>query len=84
MRNGLFVVGIVVVLAGFALVALGTASQGNASSGGFILVGPFPIVFGTGGNGPQLAALSVIVGLILVILTALWVKGLSSRARQNS
>jgi len=84
MRNTLFLVGIVVVIAGFALVALGSASQGNVSTGGFVLVGPFPIVFGTGGNGAQLALLSVVVGVVLLVMMIVWVKRLSDQARQPS
>jgi uncharacterized membrane protein len=67
-------VGLAVVIAGFALVILGSAGQANVSAGGFILVGPFPIVFGTGSNGGQLALLSILAGLVLIVLTALWAK----------
>lgn len=77
MRNLLFLLGIAVVIAGLALVALGSAGQANVSTGGFILIGPFPIVFGTGGNGAQLALLSVIAGVVLIVLTGLWARRLS-------
>lgn len=62
------VLGALLVVAGFALVAYGAAGQGNASAGGFILIGPFPIVFGTGSNGGELALLSVLLGALMVVL----------------
>ncbi len=64
--NRLFLLGILVVLAGFALIVYGSAAQGSTSTGGFILIGPFPIVFGSGSNGGLLAVLSVVVGLLMV------------------
>ena len=62
------VLGALLVVAGVALVAYGAAGQGNASAGGFILIGPFPIVFGTGSNGGELALLSVLLGVLMVVL----------------
>jgi uncharacterized membrane protein len=78
MKESLLLIGLAVVLVGFALVVFGSMSQANVSTGGFILIGPFPIVFGTGGSGGQLALLSVVVGVILVVMTALWARRLHS------
>ena len=78
MKGSLLLLGMVVVLAGFALIAIGAGSQASVSTGGFILVGPFPIVFGGGNNGTQLALLSVVAGIVLVVMTALWARRLSS------
>jgi uncharacterized membrane protein len=66
--NKVVVLGALLVVAGVALVAYGAAGQGNASAGGFILIGPFPIVFGTGSNGGELALLSVLLGVLMVVL----------------
>jgi uncharacterized membrane protein len=66
--NKAVILGVLLVVAGVALVACGAASQGNASAGGFILVGPFPIVFGTGSNGGELALLSVLLGVLMIVL----------------
>jgi uncharacterized membrane protein len=66
--NKVLVLGALLVVAGVALVAYGAAGQGNASAGGFILIGPFPIVFGTGSNGGELALLSVLLGALMVVL----------------
>jgi uncharacterized membrane protein len=66
--NKAVILGVLLVVAGVALVACGVAGQGNASAGGFILVGPFPIVFGTGSNGGKLALLSVLLGVLMIVL----------------
>ena len=60
--------GFLLVAAGVILVAVGAAGQGNASAGGFVLIGPIPIVFGSGSNGGVLALLSVVLGVIMVAL----------------
>lgn len=83
-RSALFLAGFFIILAGFVLVIVGSASQTGVSSGGFILIGPFPIVFGTGGNGGQLAILSVAAGVILIVMTAIWAWRLSQRGRDAS
>jgi uncharacterized protein (TIGR00304 family) len=83
MRNLLFAIGIMVVMAGVALITIGAAGQGNVSTGGFVLIGPFPIVFGSGGNGSQLALLSVVVGVLLVILIAIWARRLVELKRPS-
>jgi uncharacterized membrane protein len=61
--------GLFIILAGIILVALGSSGGGSASTGGFILIGPIPIVFGSGPGSSFLAALAVVVGLVLVVLT---------------
>lgn len=66
--KGLFVVGFVLVVLGIALLAYGSAGQGSVSAGGFILIGPFPIVFGTGSNGGVLALISLLAGVVMVAL----------------
>lgn len=66
--NKLLVLGFLLVAAGIVLVAYGSVEQGNVSTGGFILIGPFPIVFGTGSNGGELALLSVLLGGLMVVL----------------
>ena len=75
----LMIVGLVIVLVGFGVLVLGAASQGNASTGGVIFIGPFPIVFGSGPSGPSLALLSVIIGAVMLILVVLWSWGALGR-----
>lgn len=61
----LFLLGIGIIFVGFVVVALGVAlgPSGSSSTGGFILIGPFPIVFGSGPN----SAMLVEVGLVITI-----------------
>jgi uncharacterized membrane protein len=60
--------GLALVVGGILLITLGSLQGGSASSGGFILIGPFPIAFGTGSNGEEQALLSVALGGIMVFL----------------
>ena len=60
--------------AGLVIVTLGSDGVSSASTGGFILIGPVPIVFGTGGNGSELALLSVFLGAVMVVLVLLWTR----------
>jgi uncharacterized membrane protein len=82
--NKLLVVGLLIILVGMALVVLGSASQGSVSVGGFILIGPFPIVFGTGTNSGQLAALALAVGLLMLVLVSVLAWRLASGVRDSS
>lgn len=68
----LFALGLLVVLAGFALVVVGTGTQGGASTGGVIFIGPVPIVFGSGPSGWPLALASLLIGVIMVALLIMW------------
>ncbi len=68
----LLVLGVVVVAVGFALVVAGAVSQGGSSAGGVVFIGPFPIVFGSGPGSGTLAALSLLIGAVMVALMLLW------------
>jgi len=63
-------VGFAIILVGFVVVALGAflgpGGSGSTSSGGFILIGPFPIVFGSGQNSGMLATVAVAITLVTV------------------
>ncbi len=72
MLQKLLAAGIVILLAGFCLLVVGAAGEGNASAGGVVFIGPFPIVFGSGPDGVTLAALSVIIGGVMLVLLLLW------------
>ena len=67
----LLAVGLLVILAGFALVVAGSAGQGSSSVGGVVFIGPFPIAFGSGPRGGFLALASVVIGGIMVIILLL-------------
>jgi uncharacterized membrane protein len=65
----LLYLGFCIVVFGVILVFVGSTTEGGVSSGGFILLGPFPIVFGSGNNGSLLAVLAVTLGILMVVLT---------------
>lgn len=68
----LLVAGVLIILAGFGLIAAGSAGQGSVSTGGAIFIGPFPIVFGSGPGGPTLELISVVIGGMMVALLLIW------------
>jgi uncharacterized membrane protein len=68
----LLTAGLLIFLLGFALIIVGSATQGGASAGGVIFIGPFPIAFGSGPNGPSLALVSVVIGGVMLALVILW------------
>ncbi|MDG7008999.1 MAG: DUF131 domain-containing protein [Nitrososphaerota archaeon] len=72
MAQKLFALGLLVFLAGLGLVFAGTLGQGNASFGGVVFVGPFPIVFGSGPGGWILALGSVVIGAVMLIMVLIW------------
>ena len=62
----LYPVGVFLLFLGFAMIVLGSFTGSNATVGGFVLIGPIPIVFGSGRDAGLLAILSVAAGLILI------------------
>ena len=66
--NTLVVLGSALIVAGAGAVFYGSLSGGSSSSGGFILIGPFPIVFGSGSEGQGLALLSLALGILMLSL----------------
>jgi uncharacterized membrane protein len=69
--------GFVLILAGFVLLFLGSVGGTNVSTGGFVLIGPVPIVFGSGTNGSVVAVLAVCIGLLMLF----WFVLLARRAK---
>jgi uncharacterized membrane protein len=68
----LFAVGVLIILAGLILIFAGSMGQGSASAGGVVFVGPFPIAFGAGPEGGDLALMSVVIGGVMVALLLIW------------
>jgi uncharacterized membrane protein len=62
--------GIVIILVGFAVVILGAfhGPGSSSSSGGFILLGPIPIVFGSGPNSGSLASVALVISAVMVVV----------------
>ncbi len=63
-------VGLAIIFVGFVVVALGTfaGQSGSGSSAGFILIGPIPIVFGSGPNSGVLAVAAMVITVAMVAL----------------
>ncbi|MEM2767900.1 MAG: DUF131 domain-containing protein [Candidatus Bathyarchaeia archaeon] len=73
----LLFMGFFIIIVGIILLAA-TAffSEGSASFGGFVLIGPFPIVFGAGPEATWLALFAIILGVLsVVILLLMWRAG---------
>ena len=70
----LYAVGVVLLFLGFALIVLGSLTGSNATVGGFVLIGPIPIVFGSGKDAGLLAILSVAAGLITIVMVYLMLR----------
>ncbi len=60
--------GVLVIFAGFLVVIVGVflGAGGSTSAGGFILVGPIPIVFGSGPNSGRLASVALAISAVTV------------------
>lgn len=59
------------ILAGFGVLIAGSAAQGTVSAGGVVFIGPFPIAFGSGPGGRELALGSVVIGAVMIALVVL-------------
>ncbi|MDG6914212.1 MAG: DUF131 domain-containing protein [Nitrososphaerota archaeon] len=70
--KSLLAAGLLLSFVGFALVLVGSLVQGGSSVGGAVFIGPFPIVFGSGSGGWQLALTSLLVGAVMACLMLLW------------
>jgi len=78
----LYLFGFVLLIAGFALLMIGSAGASSASFGGVVFIGPFPMVFGSGPQGGTLALMALVIGLAVVLLFYLSV--LVNRKRSSS
>ena len=76
----LFAVGFLMVLVGLALLLFASVPGSGVSTGGFVLIGPIPIVFGSGTNGSLLSILAVGLGIAMLI----WLFALARRAKTES
>ena len=77
----LALLGMSMIFLGFVVVFLGASlgPGGSSSTGGFILIGPFPIVFGSGPNSGMLATVGLVITVAVVafylITLLLWRSG---------
>lgn len=73
----LFFIGFFIILAGIIIMVAAAllSGEGTGGFGGFILIGPFPIVFGAGPGATWLALFAIILGILSVMLfLILWRK----------
>jgi uncharacterized membrane protein len=72
----LFFIGFFIILVGIIFLAVAAlSSEGSMSFGGFVLIGPFPIVFGAGPEAPWLVLFAIILGVLsVVIFLIMWRK----------
>jgi len=71
----LFFIGFLIILVGVIITVAAALlfGGGTASIGGFILIGPFPIVFGAGPEATWLTLFAIILGILCVIMfLVLW------------
>ena len=79
--RGFLLLGIVLVVVGIAvLVVASIFLSGSGSVGGIILIGPIPIVFGSGPDAGWLIAISVILTVVSVALFLI----MNNRSRRKS
>ena len=65
----LFFIGFFIILAGIiCLVIAALSSEGSISFGGFVFIGPFPIVFGGGPGALWLVLFAIILGVLSIIM----------------
>lgn len=66
----LFILGFFIVLVGIIILIAAAMlySDGSVNFGGFILIGPFPIVIGAGQQAPLMAVFAIILGVISIIM----------------
>jgi uncharacterized membrane protein len=76
--NGLLAAGALILAVGVVLIVVATAGNESGSAGGFVLIGPLPIVFGTGTSGGELAILSLLAGVLMIALLVVAASRLAS------
>lgn len=77
----LLLLGFGIILTGFVVVVVGAFQGGSSSGGGFILIGPVPIAFGSGPHSGTLVELGVILTVAAILLYL--VPFLAWRSRQR-
>lgn len=63
----LYLVGLLLVVVGIVMVALGGLGSGSTSIGGAVFIGPFPVVFGSGPQSGLVALAALIICAVMVI-----------------
>ncbi len=64
MRIDYVFIGIALVFMGLSLLAISGISSGNVQYGGVVIIGPFPIVFG---SSPSMAIFGIVFALFVIM-----------------
>jgi len=66
----LFVLGLLLILVGFLILMIATmlSSEASASFGGFIMIGPFPIVFGAGPEAAWMVLFAIVMAVLSIVI----------------
>jgi uncharacterized membrane protein len=64
----LYLAGFLLVLAGIALLFIGSAGSSSASFGAVVFIGPFPIAFGSGPDAGTLILIGVAISIAMVLI----------------
>ncbi len=72
--NALYISGFILVIAGFAILVVGSVGSPGTSAAVVVFVGPVPLVIGSGPYGSQLALISLVASVAIIVLTYLWVR----------
>lgn len=79
------ILGLILILAGVTTSVIDQgATLGNFSFGGVILVGPFPIILGSGRAGPALIFLAEIITALALAMFLYSVVSIRRRSRINA
>jgi len=57
----------VLILVGIIFILVGSLGSGNATVGGVVFIGPFPIVFGSGPDSGLVTLIAVVIGAVMVV-----------------
>lgn len=67
----LYLLGFLIILFGFGLLVIGSATNSPSSSsssfGGVVFIGPFPIVFGSGPGSGTLTLIAVVISAAMIL-----------------
>jgi uncharacterized membrane protein len=63
-------IGFAIIIVGFLVAALGTfqTQGGSSSSGGIILIGPIPIVFGSGQYSGTIISIAIVLFAVMIVV----------------
>jgi len=70
-QNYLLLIGLVFIFLGILIVLFSSITRGRVESGGMVLIGPIPIVWGI---SKQMLLIAALLGIILLLISILMFK----------